>query len=270
MKKLLLLIPVIALLATSCGSSQQASVQTEPTSTPAPTQQVAQTPAPTTATSSPAQIQTDQTANWKIYTSSTLGLTFKYPSYWGKPVEELRDSSGVTCKPQDDLCNSTKGKQDNISFSNPNSNTKTVNKYPFVQAVSPDFTLYEGSAYTGKVTPQAYYNSITTAYNPALITSGQFVSLGNVRGFTYVTASVDGLGTFWGIETIAQINTKGFSGLAVGEDLNPYDYNNPNYVNPTDAELKKFITDYNNGTLDASSKKKINDYNLFLNTFKFK
>ncbi len=84
MKKLLFAFPIVTLLAAGCNSSQQATNQIPAQSSvsqntnPTPTHSPIPTPTPTPT---PATTQNQAVpANWATYTSSDLGLSFKYPT----------------------------------------------------------------------------------------------------------------------------------------------------------------------------------------------
>jgi len=74
MKKLLLAIPAIVLLAAACNSSQPTTEQTQPT--PTPQQQVTQTPTPTTST------PTSETKDTSDCINTTYGYELTVPQGW--------------------------------------------------------------------------------------------------------------------------------------------------------------------------------------------
>lgn len=96
MKKFILIVPIVALLAAGCDSSttvQPTADQTQPT-TQTQQQQVAQNPTPTPtpvqASQTPTPTPTPAVTN-KTYTNASYGISFSYPSTW--QIHSATDSS---------------------------------------------------------------------------------------------------------------------------------------------------------------------------------
>jgi hypothetical protein len=91
MKKLLLIVPLVILLAAACGNSRQTAVQTQPVVSP----NVQPTPALPSFPQNPphsAPMKKVSTNNWKTYTNVEYGLSFQYPASW--KLAEYKSSSG--------------------------------------------------------------------------------------------------------------------------------------------------------------------------------
>lgn len=252
MKKLFFAVPIIALLATGCNSSQQVYNQ-HVVQTP-----IAQNTTPTDTSTSTVAPKIDATQNWLSYTSHRLGLSFKYPAAWGKPIESYRNATtDSNCTPSDSP-GCWAGQTDSISFSN--DNKAGLTKYPNVYSASQDFQPYEGSSgFIGKTSVDQYYQNDNSPHK----TVATKITLGSQPAITYITADSGGMDTFFGIQTISQINSKPFYALTVMENLNPYN------ADATDQQEQNFIQQVQNKTLDSSTQTRIDEYNLFLSTFVF-
>ncbi len=89
MKKILLALPVILLVATGCNSSQPTTEQTPPaqqTQTTQTQQQVSQNPTPTPIA--------DPTAGWNVYTDTQYGFQIKLPPHYQFDGELVQNTSG--------------------------------------------------------------------------------------------------------------------------------------------------------------------------------
>lgn len=88
MKKVLLILPVILLVAAGCNSSNSTS---QPTSNQTQTSQQTQT--------NLSAVTSDQTANWKMYTSNIYHFQIKYPINW--IFNETTDHQYFSITPKD-------------------------------------------------------------------------------------------------------------------------------------------------------------------------
>lgn len=146
---------------------------------------------------------TAQTAGWKTYTSTKLGISFSYPQSWGDAKESYYDSAHTK---------NGQGKLLIIEFSN-----SLNNKYPAIAAASPDYAPYEGYAYKGEKSLQEVYKQKGDYKTDPLY----FNLAGNIPALEVfaTNANIDMGYPAKGIEVYAKLADNQFSGLSINLKL---------------------------------------------------
>lgn len=219
--------------------------------------------------------QPDPTANWRSYTSTKAGLSFKYPPEWGDVIEKYQDSAELQTKSE----LSPKGRQLYLSFSNdiyvqPNPNyvsskylDTSKSKYPWISLYSNDTAFWESGPYykggpleeqlrvytdNNWVTSKPAYFDLAGKYPSIKFTSTREQGYGDNFKKDVIKVFTQTNGLFNGIEIDQRLTGSGQ--MDMGEKISQEELN--------------FIKNFEDRTLDIQTQNKVDEFNLFVSTFK--